>query len=144
MESCTCPVSIQYIARGELTCGDKTTDRVILQGALVGLEDKNSLELHSQLQKWVDGSPKIEVIGVPLQIFPCSTYPGDEESCYAPETPSPPTSFTVGGVDELSSGLAGVPLYAGVVGGVAVVVIVLIVIIVTVVGVRRKRYKTSR
>ena len=130
-------------------CGDSTTDRVILQGTLIGTEGGGSTDLHTQLQSWVDGSPIVHVIGIPLQVIPCSTYPGGEASCEIQEPPNSTSSTTTKVVDgpQASAGLSGVTLYAAIGGGVAVVLIIALVIGGLVVAVRRrcrrKKYKTN-
>lgn len=144
--NCSCSISKKYIAQPELTCDGSSTDRVVLQGAFVGTPERGGDELHAQLQQWVDEGQMIQVIGIPLEVVACSTYPGSEETCTASSATTP--IIKVADETAQSSGLGGVPLYAAVVGGVALLVIVAIVIAV-VIGVCRRRhtkkkYKTNR
>jgi hypothetical protein len=141
--TCSCQLSAKYISSGSLTCGDSTTDRVILQGIMVGALQSSSADLHTQLQSWVDTSPTVQVIGIPLQVVPCSTYPGGEASCELRE-PTGATPITIPRVDSeesSSSGLGGVTLYAAVGGGVAVLLVIAIVVILLILAVRRRRSK---
>lgn len=140
--TCSCQLSAKYIASSDLVCGDRTTDRVILQGSLIGAQESNSTDLHTQLQSWVDGAPSVEVIGSQLQVVPCSTYPGDEGSCVlAPATPTTPTTIprVANAEESSSSGLGGVTLYAAVGGGVAVLLIVVLVIVLLVLAIKKRR-----
>lgn len=131
-------------------CGDRTTDRVILRGTLIGTRESDSGDLHTQLQAWVDESPTVEVNGIPLQIVPCSTYLGGEASCDIQEPNSTATTFVrvVDQTEASSAALGGVTLYAAVGGGVALVLIVVLVIGVLVVVIRKRRrskkYETNR
>ena len=122
--NCSC------IAQTNLTCDGGS---VVLQGALVGTEERSGAELHDQLQDWVDAGQKIQIMGVSLEVVSCSTYPGLEESCG--RTTSAPAR-------------SGIPLYAGVAGGVALLVITTAVIVAIVACRRccrnRKYYETSR
>lgn len=142
--SCSCRVSVKYIAQGNLSCGDGTTDRVLLHGALISAQESASAELHTQLQDWVNQAPTVEVIGIPLQVIPCSTYLGDEISC-AIHAPMGTTSISVVNPEENKSGfdLGGVPVYASVLGGLVALVIVIVFVVVVVVAVKRKR-RTKR
>lgn len=144
--TCSCQLSAKYVTSTGLMCGDATTDRVILQGTLIGALESNSTDLHTQLQNWVDGSPTIEVIGIRLQVVPCSTYPGGEASCEFQEpgsaTTAAPTTIPRVAKPEESSGLGGVTLYAAVGGGVAMLMIVAIVIILLALAIKKRRNKT--
>ena len=123
------------MAGGNLSCGDSTTDRVILRGALVGTEVSGGSDLHALLQSWVDATPTVQVRGIPLTIIACSTYPGEESSC----EPQAQSSPTVPQVTEASSALGGIPIYAGAAGGAVFLLVVIVVIIVLVVAVKKKR-----
>ena len=143
-QRCSCSFSGKFIANGELTCGDRTTDRVILRGSLVGVDGTSGAQLHTQLQQWVDSSPKIEVTGVSLEILSCSTYPGNEASCLIQEP-----SGTVSAEAHNKAPSGGLPLYAGVgaAGGVAILVIIVIIIVVALVCRKRmakKNYQLNR
>lgn len=131
---------MKYVAEGNLSCGDRTTDRVILHGALIGTESSGSSDLHAQLQSWVDASPTVEVRGIPLTVIACSTYPGGEASCGI-ESPTVPVVGTEG---RSSSTFGGIPLYSAVAGGVALMLMVIIVIIVLVGCVRKRRRRKRR
>lgn len=140
--TCSCRLSAKYIASGNLVCGDRTTDRVILQGTLIGALESGSADLHSQLQSWVDAGPTVEVIGSQLQIVPCSTYPGGEASCEptsaAASTATPTTIPRIANAEE-SSALGGVTLYAAVGGCVALLMIVVLVIVVLVLAIKKRK-----
>lgn len=130
---------MKYVAEGNLSCGDRTTDRVLLRGALIGTEGSDSSDLHAQLQSWVDAGPTVEVRGIPLTVIACSTYPGGEASCQI-QSPTNPVVETEG---QASSTFGGIPLYAAVAGGVALLLGVIVVIIVLV-GVRRRQRRRKR
>lgn len=132
-------------------CGDRTTDRILLQGTLIGALQSSSADLHTQLQSWVDTSPTVEVIGIPLQLVPCSTYPGEEASCefQGPTASANVTASTPGVIDSeqsSSSGLGGITLYAALGGGMAVLIGIIIVVILLVALRRRgrKQFTPSR
>ena len=153
-QKCSCSFLSNFIANGELTCEDRRTDRVILRGSLIGLDDNTSAALlHFHLQRWVDGSPSIEVTGVPLDILPCSTYPINQTICEPSsstgEVTEPQTStVSVGEVSEpqnlanrgrvSSSYEAGL----GVVGVLILIAIVIVIIVLAVVC--RKRVKSKK
>lgn len=141
IKSCSCPLSAKFIAEAELMCGDRTTDRVIIQAKLVSLEDTSSEELHTQLQAWVDTEPAVEITGNPLQILSCSTYPGDGVSC---EIAAPSSTVSINIVDakgqDTSSSPIGIPVYGGLIGAL-IVIIVIIVVVILVVAVARRRMK---
>ena len=148
-QRCSC----SFIANGELTC-DRRTDRVILRGSLIGLDDNTSAALlHFHLQRWVDGSPSIEVTGIPLDILPCSTYPINQTICEPSsstgEVTEPQTStVSVGEMSEpqnlanrgrvSSSYEAGL----GVVGVLILIAIVIVIIVLAIVC--RKRVKSKK
>ena len=115
---CSCLFSSKFIANGELACGDRRTNSIIIRGNLIGLDNTSAALLHSHLQQWVDSSPRIEVTGVFLDILPCSTYLISEA----------PSETQVGGV----------PLYVGAVGGIVIIIIIIIIIVVVVAVIRRK------
>lgn len=140
-QTCSCQLSVKYVGRGNLTCGDRTTDRVILQGQLIGTQGSNSTNLHAQLQNWVDNGPTVEVNGIQLQIVPCSTYPGGKVTCVLEVPSSTPSISVVSVVDSVgqsSSKPGGILLYVAVAGGVALLLIIAVVIIVLVIVVRKK------
>lgn len=143
--TCSCRLSAKYVASSNLVCGDRTTDRVILEGTLIGALESSSADLHTQLQNWVDTGPTTEVIGSQLQVVPCSTYPGHEASCESTPATSTATTATpatiprVADAEESSSGLGGVTLYAAVGGGVALLLIVVLVIVVLTLAIRKRR-----
>ena len=145
--TCSCRLSLKYIASGALMCGDSTTDRVILQGTLIGALQSSSADLHMQLQSWVDTSSTVEVIGVPLQVVPCSTYPGEEATCEFQEPTSTGTNSTattprvIDSEEQSATGLGGVTIYAAIGGGVAVLMVIVIVVILVVLALRRRRRK---
>ena len=147
MDACSCELSTKFIAGGNLSCGDKTTDRVILQGTLIGTLERSSAELHAHLQTWVDAAHTIEVAGIPLEVVPCSTYTGSGGvKCELTTPSSTPTVLTSTGreVDTgESSAFGGITLYAAVAGGVAVLLFVVLVIVVIVLCVRKRR-KTKK
>lgn len=153
MDTCSCELSTKFIAGGNLSCGDKTTDRVILQGALIGTLERSSAELHAHLQTWVDAAHTIEVTGIPLEVVPCSTYVGSGGVSCELTTPSPAPTMLTSTVlmstmltstgreadPEESSSFGGIALYSAAAGGVAVVLFVILVIVLIVLGVRKKR-----
>ena len=116
---CSCLFSSKLIANGELACGDRRTNSIIIRGNLIGLDNTSAALLHSRLQQWVDSSPKINVTGVFLDILPCSTYLKSEAPC--------------------ETRVGGVPLYVGAVGGVVIIIIIIIVVVVAVVCRKMKR-----
>lgn len=132
-------------------CGDGTTDRVILQGTLIGALQSSSADLHTQLQSWVDKRKPVEVIGIPLQVVPCSTYPGGEASCEFQDPTSPEIDTTTDAAtpttiprvvnSEESSAFGGVTLYGAVGGGVALLMVIAIVIILLALAIKRRRSK---
>ena len=128
---------MNYIANSKLTCGDSTTDRVILEGALVALPEATEIKLHKHLQDWVDTSPTIEVTGVPLRVVKCSTYPSEEDSCMFKEAA---TQKVVN-----NESRSPVVLYGGVGGGIVVVLLLLTCIVVALIwGMRRKKRNTCK
>ncbi len=157
MQKCSCSLSVKYIAQADLSCDEGTTDRVVLRGALVGTRERSGAELHQQLQEWVDAGQMIQIIGIPLQVIPCSTFSGFEATCSKSSSPIPPTTTSppstststtpvIKANDEKSqsSALGGVPFYAAVVGGVAFLVILTVVIVVLVVACKRCRARKHK
>jgi len=125
-------MSAKYVAGGNLSCGERTTDRVILQGVLVGTPESDSSELHKQLQEWVNDSPALEITGIPLKVVSCSTYIGDGTACgiQLASVTTPTRTVKVADPDEnVSTPLSGIPLYAGIAGGVALLMVVVIVVV---------------
>lgn len=153
---CSCSLSVRYIANTELTCGDHTTDRVILEGAIIALNKISETKLHQLLQGWVDNSPTMEVTGVSLQVIKCSTSPLDKDSCLFKEVDAsssslPPTGFKVEVVTlkaaKDSPGSIPITVYGGAGGGVVVVLGVTCFVAMIIWRIRCKRsqaYKTDR
>ena len=141
---------MEYVANGELTCGDQTTDRVIFGGALVALPGVSETTLHKNLQDWVDTSPVLEVNGVPLQVVKCSTYPLEEDTCLMKKPDSNTTKPDIDIIDpnngkdgQSSSSVGQFTLYFGVGGG-AVLVVVLLMVIVLIIVVATRRTKKAQ
>ena len=134
---------MNYIANSKLTCGDSTTDRLILEGALVALPEATEIKLHQHLQDWVDTSPTIEVTGVPLRVVKCSTYPSEEDSCDFKAAATPNVNLITQNVvnNESESPLT---LYGGVGGAVLVVLLLPCIAVAIVWGIRRKKKQINR
>ena len=152
---CSCPLSVRYIAHTQLTCGDHTTDRVILEGTLVALSKITETKLHQHLQDWVDTSPTIEVTGVSLQVIKCSSYPSDKESCIFKDevsepssTSLPPMEFSVKVATLTAAKEKSIPVtvYAGIGGAVVVGLGITCIAVTAVYIIKRRRsqaYKTN-
>ena len=149
-QRCSCSFLSNFIANGELICEDRRTDRVILQGSLIGLDDNTSAALlHFHLQRWVDGSPSIEVTGVPLDILPCSTYPINQTICEPSSSTEPQTSTVSFGDVSTPQNLANQGRVSlshevglGVVGFLILIAIIIIIIVLAIVC--RKRVKSNK
>ncbi len=151
---CSCSISTRYMADTRMTCGEGTTDRVSIEGALVAVNNTDEQKLHQFLQDWVDTSPAMEVTGVSLQIIKCSTYSWGKDSCtFREDTSAPTTSQTpaqpkieVATLKSSNGGSLSVIIYAGI--GVGVVVVFGIACILAIAIWRRKNknrtYKTNR
>ena len=89
---CSCLLSVRYIANPSLTCGEGTTDRVVLSGAIVALKKENSkVKLGQLLQAWVDSTPVIEVTGVSLQVTKCPINATSRAGCHVKEEVTEPS-----------------------------------------------------
>ena len=134
---------MNYIANSKLICGDSTTDRLILEGALVALPEATEIKLHKHLQDWVDTSPTMEVTGVLLKVVNCSTYPSEEDSCAFKEAATPNVNLITQNVvnNESESPLI---LYGGVGGAVLVVLLFPWITVAIVWGIRRRKRQTNR
>ena len=124
-DSCSCRLSVKYVAESNLSCGDRTTDRVILRGSLIGTEGSDSSDLHALLQSWVAAGPSVEVRGIRLTVLPCSTYPGDESNCG-------------------SLSFERLPVYSSVAGVVVLSLVAIVVTVVVLVCVRRRKKQKIR
>ena len=134
---------MNYIDNSKLTCGDSTTDRVILEGALVALPEATEIKLHKHLQDWVDMSPTIEVTGVLLRIIKCSTYPSEKDSCVFKEAATLNVNLITQDVVNNESECP-LTLYGGVGGAVLVVLLLSCITVAIVWGIRRKKRQTNR
>ena len=146
MMNCSCYLTAKYIAQANLTCDGGIA---VLQGALIGTQEKSSAELHRQLQNWVDAGQRIQIMRVTLEVVSCSTYPGFEETCkrvtFLPTSPSTPIIDTAD-VTTPASALGGVSLYVVLAGSMALAIAAATIVVI--VACRRRcrnqKYETNR
>ena len=138
MINCSCPVPSKYIAQTSMTCDDGATDRVVVQGDLIGTDDSSGAELHSQLESWLNTTQEFLILGVPLEVVSCSTYPGFELTCRETSSTTPVT------MEAEDLFLSGTTLYAVIAAGVVAIFIVIAAIVVVVIVVLKKRRHGSK
>lgn len=136
-DRCNCDLSAKHVAKDRLMCGDRSTDRVIFIGALIGTESTQSNKVLDHLQNWVALEPTILVQGVHLKITACLVR--IEESA-KPQCVPLRTPTTVGvSVGESQSNSTGFAIYIGVAVGVFLLLTCTVVIIIAAVAVKRKK-----
>ncbi len=135
---CSCPFVAEYIANAALTCGDSTTDRVIVEGSLVALPQISETSLHKLLQSWVDEGPKVEVLGSSLTVVQCSTYASDKRDCPLQNFAATDQSGATLKLETKQSDTS-IFLYGGIGAGVVVVILLTCLVVALVWGVRRKK-----
>ena len=150
--ACNCQVSGKFIGRASLFCGDHSTDRVILQAAVVGAEDTSSETILQHMQEWVYAEPSLISRGVQLSVLPCSVhvteYGNTTTTCIdtaatitTPPTTAPATTEVLVVEPTKKDGSPVIGIYAGAGGGFVLLILFVVVLIVLLVGLRRRQKK---
>ena len=129
-------------------CSDgNSTGEVIFLARMISFDGMNSTALLSQLQQWVQSRPTITVSGVPMTVSSdCSVSLGElsKPMCIPitiPSSPEPTTPRTnTANHDESSpTNLQGIPITAGLVGGMFFYIVIIMLVAIVLICKRRKR-----
>jgi len=141
---------MRYIANPSLACGDGTTDRVILSGAIVALKETSEVKLGQLLQDWIDSTPILEVTGVSLQVIKCLINATNKDGCHLKEEVIEPSASSPTGLVKVSTlksivtKSTPIAMYGGIGGGVILVFGVSCCLAVLIWNVQRKKRQKKR
>ena len=72
---CRCEFTGDYIAEERLTCNKRDPHLVLLQGRIIGTNDRDSSDLVVNLEEWVSSGPTVVVQGKELRVVSSETSP---------------------------------------------------------------------
>ena len=116
---CRCEFTGDYIAEERLTCNKRDPHLVLLQGRIIGTNDRDSSDLVVNLEEWVSSGPTVVIQGKELRVVSSETSP-DASSDNQQEDSK---------------------LSATVVGAIAATLSVVVITIIIIIGVVYYRYK---
>ena len=116
---CRCEFTGDYIAEERLTCNKRDPHLVLLQGRIIGTNDRDSSDLVVNLEEWVSSGPTVVIQGKELRVVSSETSP-DASSDNQQEDSK---------------------LSATVVGAIAATLSVVVITIIIIIGVVYCRYK---
>ena len=72
---CRCEFTGDYIAEERLTCNKRDPHLVLLQGRIIGTNDRDSSDLLVNLEEWVSSGPTVMIQGKELRVVSSETSP---------------------------------------------------------------------
>ena len=136
-DSCECTLTVEYIADGRFVCDPNKPEKVIFQGRIISMSERNSTDFLPMLRLWKVNEPTIVVQGVQLTVESrCSVELSNLGDIRCGQLPTESVVASNFPVPEERSGFPVLGV-AGAVGGVLVLVILAVIIVGAIICVKK-------